>query len=155
MANAYTGTQVDTGTKVDWDFAPNVTPVSSPSPLISVDSSNAARGTFTANNSNSNKANVLSLDPWNKIDTTNQSNDWNKIDTNNQLSDWDKLDGSQPPTKDTWDKFDRVDQNEQIESTPNEDIWNKFDEIWNKVLKSASSIWNKVVAEINRLSKKY
>jgi len=149
LATAYTGT------KVDWDFASNVTPVSSPPPPISVDSNNAAWDTFTANNPNSNKANVPSSDPWNKVDTTNQSNVWNKIDTNNQLSDWDKLDGSQPPTKDTWDKFDRHDQIEQIESTPGEDIWNKFDELWSKVLKSASSIWNKVVAEINRLSKKY
>ncbi len=145
LANAYTDTK----------FVPTVPPVPSPSPPSSVGSNDDVWDKITADNSNSNKANVPSANPGSKLDTTNPLNDWNKLDTNNQLSDWDKLDESQPLTNDTWD-FDRSKQNEQIESTPGEDIWNKFfDEIWSKVLKSASSIWDKVVAEITRLSKKY
>ncbi len=150
LATAYKGAIVSSVSSTT-----NVAPNSSPQPSIPINSNIPDWKLVRANNPNSNKANVPSADPWSKLDTTNPLNDWNKLDTNNQLSDWDKLDESQPLTNDTWDKFDRHDQIEQIESTPGEDIWNKFDELWSKVLKSASSIWNKVVAEITRLSKKY
>ncbi len=102
-----------------------VTPTSSPSP--------------TSTNSN----NVQSSDPWSKLDITNQSGAW------------DKMDGSQAPIKDTWDKIDQHDQNEQTELATDENIWNKFDDIWNKALKSASTIWNIFVKRSIQLWKIY
>lgn len=119
-----------TGSKVSWDF-PNIKiPNLSPPPPISVDLNNPAWNIFAINTPiNSSSVNVSS------------SNNWDKFDTN--LSAWDKFDENKPPISiHDWDKLDQP-------GPPDEDIWDKFDKIWNKILKSVSSIWNRLVNWFN------
>lgn len=126
-----------TGSKVSRDFVPNATPdLSSPIPIPMDLNNPVAWNIFTPNNISSKSVNVGSSGTWDKLDT-------------NSSNAWDKFDGNQPSIKDAWDKFDQSGQTEQPKSTTDENIWSKFDDIWNKMLKSVSSIWNRFAKWFN------
>jgi serine/threonine protein kinase len=117
-----------TGSKVSWDFPKIKIPNLSPPPPISVDLNNPAWDTFVMGAlSKSGSVNVSG------------SNNWDKFDANSSV--WDKFDVNKPAIDD-WDKFDQGNK-------PSERIWDKFDIIWNKILKSVSSIWNRFVNWFN------
>lgn len=133
-----------TGSKVSWDFVPNAiinTNLSAKStvPLDLKSSGWNILATNTTKSPTVNKSstvNVPSSDPWSKLDT-------------NQSNSWDKLDGNKTPTKNAWDKFGQLEQSKKTESAKDENSWNKFDNMWNKLLKSASSIWSRFVKWFN------
>jgi len=117
-----------TGSKVSWDFPKIKIPNLSPPPPISVDLNNPAWNIFAIHTlSKSGSVNVSG------------SNNWDKFDTHSSV--WDKFDVNKPAIDD-WDKLDQGNK-------PSERIWDKFDIIWNKILKSVSSIWNRFVNWFN------
>jgi serine/threonine protein kinase len=138
------------GSKVIWDFIPNSTPNLSPPPLISIDLNPPAFDVFTKNKPQSSTANVSNSDPWSKLDT-NSSSAWDKLDGSqaSTKNSWDKLDGSQAPQNHDWDKLGQPDHSKPTGLTIDENIWDKFNHIWNKLLNSVSSIWDKVVNWFN------
>jgi|694.fasta_scaffold29596_5 serine/threonine protein kinase len=127
-----------TGSKVSWDFVPNAIPnlsatstIPAPIPIDLKSSGWDILATNTTKSPTVNKSttvNVPSSDPWSKLDTS-------------QSKAWDKLDGNKTPTN-AWDKFGQLDQSKKTESATEENSWNKFDNMWNKLLKSVSSVWN-------------
>jgi len=134
-----------TGSKVSWDFVPNAIPnLSATSTIpaqIPIDLKSSGWDILTTNTTKSptvNKSitvNVASSDPWNKLDR-------------NQSNAWDKLDGNKTPTN-TWDKFGQLEESKKTESATEENSWNKFDNMWNKLLKSVSSVWSNFVKWFN------
>ncbi|MFB2876641.1 protein kinase domain-containing protein [Floridanema aerugineum] len=117
-----------TGSKVSWDFPPIKIPNLSPPPPISIDLNNPAWDILAINtSSNSSSVNV------------NISNNWDKFDVGSSV--WDKFDVNKPA--DEWGKFG------EPSKQPDDSIWDKFDQIWNKVFKSVSSIWNRFVNWFN------
>jgi serine/threonine protein kinase len=121
LVNAYGGSR-----KI-WDFAPGVIPNQSPPTKIQIDLSNTA--SETSNTSTFSTGNVSSSDPWKKLDTK-ISIAWNKLE-------------NQSVTNDPWEILDEPNQTQEAKPATDENIWNKFDNIWNKLLKSVSSIWNR------------
>ena len=128
-----------TGSKVSWDFVPSAIPNLSatstiPAP-IPIDLKSSGWSILATNTTKSPTANVPSSDPWSKLDT-------------NQSNAWDKLDGNKTPTN-AWDKFDQLEQSKKTEPATEENNWNKFDNMWNKLLKSVSSVWSNFVKWFN------
>jgi serine/threonine protein kinase len=127
-----------TGSKVSWDFVPNaITNTNlSATPPIPLDLKSSGWNILATNTTKSPTVNVPSSDPWSKLDT-------------NQSNSWDNLDGNKTPTKNAWDKFGQLEQSKKTESAKDENSWNKFDNMWNKLLKSTSSIWSRFVKWFN------
>ncbi|MFM6074570.1 MAG: hypothetical protein ACKPB9_23745, partial [Dolichospermum sp.] len=134
-----------TGSKVSWDFVPNAIPnLSATSTIpaqIPIDLKTSGWDILATNTTKSptvNKSipvNVASSDPWSKLDTS-------------QSNAWDKLDATKTPTN-AWDKIDQLEQSKKTESATEENNWNKFDNMWNKLLKSVSSVWSRFVKWFN------
>jgi len=105
------------GNKIIWEFFDTMPNLSAPTPTpIPIGTTNIWDGFETQK--------VSASDPWSNL--------------NNGSSDgWDKFDKDKSSIIDEWDK---------LETPPPEpeDIWKKFDRIWDKLLKSVSSIWNKL-----------
>ena len=104
------------GSKVSWDFSsikPNLS-VSTPTP-IPINLNNSTWDVFVKPTSKTS-AQVSASNPWSKLDTSSSN---------------------------TWDKLDKPLRPEPIGPVVDENIWNKFGKVWNKLLKSVSSIWNK------------
>ena len=129
---------VYTGSKVSWDFPVNSTPNLSPPPPISINN----------NTTNNNKTNTVNPTvDWSKLDTKSLSE---LLDDKSQTSNQnlvDKLDGIKTSNQDLVDKLDGIKTpiKGPIQPPPppvDENIWDKFDHIWNKFLKSVSSIWD-------------
>lgn len=131
-----------TGSKVSWDFVPNAIINLSAKSTVPLDLKSSGWNILATNTTKSPSVN--------KSSTVNvpSSDLWSKLDTN-QSNSWDKLDGNKTPTKNAWDKFGQLDQSKKTESAKDENSWNKFDNMWNKLLKSASSIWSRFVKWFN------
>jgi len=118
------------GSKVSWDFSSINPNLSAPTPTpIPIKLNNSTWDVFVKSTPKPSTK-VSASDPWSNLDTSSSNM-------------WDKLDKAQPSRKDTWDKLDKTLRPEPTRPVVDENIWNKFDRIWNKLLKSVSSIWNK------------
>jgi serine/threonine protein kinase len=114
-----------TASKVSWDF-----------PIDLKNSDWTILATNTTKSPTVNKSNTVNLpspDIWVKLDPR-QSNDWVKLD---------------PSQSNGWVKLDQLEQSKKTEPATNENSWNKFDNIWDKLLKSVSSVWSRFVKWFN------
>jgi serine/threonine protein kinase len=133
-----------TGTKIPWEFPPNAIPKLPPKqqntrtiPIIDLE--NPDWDILEKPKNQPTKVAVGNSDPWSKLDT-NSSNPWDKFDSKkvNNQNQWDKI--RKPAQKEDKEKFT---------DNTNENIWNIFDKMWDKLLKSASSAWNRIMKWFN------
>jgi serine/threonine protein kinase len=130
LVNAYSGS------KISWDFSVNSQPnLSSPTPTP-VNSNNYTWDAFAKTTAKHTTPTLPTSDPWSKLDT-------------NSSSAWDKLDKVPLQVKDTWGKITKSTHRDLSKPVVNDNIWDKFDNVWNKLLKSVSSIWDKVARWFN------